>query len=71
MENKFQGIRFTKQYVIVTWKGSVGTAVRFEEVKVPWTTIVADEALMDALGHHLAAHLKSKWDMGGDDYPLF
>lgn len=71
MNNKFQGIRFTKQYVIVTWKGSVGTAVRFEEVKVPWKSIVADEALMDALGHHLAAHLKDLWSMSNEDYPLF
>lgn len=71
MENHFEGIRFTKSFVIVTWKGSVGAAVRFQEVKVPWTAIVADQALMDALGHHLAAYLKSQWAMGGDDYPLF
>lgn len=71
MDNVFQGIRFTKTYVIVTWKGSVGAAVRFQEVKVPWVEIVKNEALMEALGHHLAAYLRSQWAMGGDDYPLF
>lgn len=71
MENAFAGIRFTKSYVIVGWKGSVGAAVRFQEVKVPWKSIVADEALMDALGHHLAAYLKSQWAMDNEDYPLF
>lgn len=71
MENEFQGVTYSKQYLSVHWKGKQGTAVRFETVKVPWSALAADEGFQEALGHAVAAHLRKVWGATTDDYPLF